>query len=380
MSGGNPAGGRARVLIVDDSTFMRMVLRRIVEADGDLAVVGEARNGSEAVALARELKPDIITMDVEMPELDGLTATRKILAEATVRPTILMVSIHTQEGADTTIRALHAGAADFVSKSSAFATEDLGHVDKELREKLAFWAQRRRQPPQGVPLTPPPAPAQPARIASAPPVAVERPLLQLPRARVDLVVVAASTGGPQTLPLLLRGATPLGAPMVVAQHMPEHFTRSLAELLRTESGLDVREGEHRMSLGAGTVTIIPGGRDAVVAAVPAGYELRLASSEALVHPSADMLFEAAAMVGRQPVGVVLTGMGEDGTRGAAQLRRRHLPVLVQDPQTCVVSGMPTAAIAAGVATEALDPLEIGRKLSRWTSADYSPRTHNTEPQ
>jgi len=376
-SGGNPADGRARVLIVDDSTFMRMVLRRIIEADGDLAVVGEARNGCEAVAQARELKPDIITMDVEMPELDGLSATRQILAEATARPTILMVSIHTQEGADTTIRALRAGAADFVSKSSAFATEDLGHVDKELREKLAFWAQRRRQPRRGEPIAPPPAPAQPA---TAPPAALERPLPQPPRARVDLVVVAASTGGPQTLPLLLRGATPLGAPMVIAQHMPEHFTRSLAELLRTESGLDVREGEHRMPLGAGTVTIIPGGRDAVVAAVPAGYELRLASSESLVHPCADMLFEAAAMVGRQPVGVVLTGMGEDGTRGAAMLRRRLLPILVQDPKTCVVGGMPAAAIAAGVATETLDPLEIGRKLSRWTGADYSPRVHNTEPQ
>ena len=122
-----PSAPRRRVLVVDDSTFMRMVLRRIIEAGSELTVVGEARNGREAVALARDLKPDIITMDVEMPELDGLAAMKQILAGPPPKPIMIMVSGHTQRGTETTIKALSLGAVDFVSKSSSFATQDLGH-------------------------------------------------------------------------------------------------------------------------------------------------------------------------------------------------------------------------------------------------------------
>src|SRR5712675_323092 len=133
------SAARRRVLVVDDSTFMRMVLRRIIEAGSELTVVGEARNGREAVALARDLKPDIITMDVEMPELDGLAAMKQILAGPPPKPIMIMVSGHTQRGTETTIKALSLGAVDFVSKSSSFAAEDLGHVDSELSEKLRYW-------------------------------------------------------------------------------------------------------------------------------------------------------------------------------------------------------------------------------------------------
>jgi two-component system chemotaxis response regulator CheB len=199
-----------------------------------------------------------------------------------------------------------------------------------------------------------------------------------PRACVDLVVVAVSTGGPQTLPLLLDPARPFGAPTVIAQHMPERFTASLASLLRAETGLRVVEGEHRMKLAPGDVIIAPGGRDAVVAAVPGGYELRLTTSDAAVHPCADLLFETAAMIGRQPVAVVLTGMGSDGARGAAAFRRRQLPVLVQDPKSSIVDGMPGAAIAAGAATEILSPQQIGERLARWTDSAYPRRLRNAE--
>jgi two-component system chemotaxis response regulator CheB len=369
-----PPTPRRRVLVVDDSTFMRMVLRRIIEAGSELTVVGEARNGREAVALARDLKPDIITMDVEMPELDGLAAMKQILAGPPPKPIMIMVSGHTQRGTETTIKALSLGAVDFVSKSSSFAAEDLGHVDSELSEKLRYWA---RQP--GGAATRPQAPAAPRAPAGAAPVG--SPLQpQSPRGKVDLVVVASSTGGPQILADFLRSSSPLGAPMVIAQHMPAQFTSSLATLLRGETGLDVREGAHRMALPAGSVTIIPGGGDAIVASVAAGYELRLTTHEALVHPSADLLFETAAMVARHPVAVILTGMGSDGTKGGAQFLRRHLPVLVQDPKTCVVGGMPSAAIEAGVATESLTPAGIGRKLVLWTSPSYTPRAKMAETQ
>ena len=369
-----PSAPRRRVLVVDDSTFMRMVLRRIIEAGSELTVVGEARNGREAVALARDLKPDIITMDVEMPELDGLAAMKQILAGPPPKPIMIMVSGHTQRGTETTIKALSLGAVDFVSKSSSFAAQDLGHVDSELSEKLRYWA---RQP--GGAATRPQAPATPRAPAGAAPVG--SPLQpQSPRGKVDLVVVASSTGGPQILADFLRSSSPLGAPMVIAQHMPAQFTASLATLLRSETGLDVREGAHRMALPAGSVTIIPGGGDAIVASVAAGYELRLTTHEALVHPSADLLFETAAMVARHPVAVILTGMGSDGTKGGAQFLRRHLPVLVQDPKTCVVGGMPSAAIEAGVATESLTPAGIGRKLVLWTSPSYTPRAKMAETQ
>lgn len=354
---------KRRILVVDDSTFMRIALRRIIEGSCGMTVVGEARNGREAIELARELKPDIITMDVEMPELDGLGAMKQIVAERRPPPTIIMVSGHTQHGTDATIKALSLGAVDFVSKSSSFAAEDLGHVDNELKEKLRYWAQQ-------------PAPAaapRPAAAPATPDAAVAKPLTPaFPRGQADLVVVASSTGGPQVLAPFLASAKPLGAPMVVAQHMPPKFTTSLADLLRNDIGLLVREGAHRMALTPGSVTIIPGGQDAVVARTPTGFELRLTIHDSLVHPCADLLFETAALVARHPVAVILTGMGNDGTKGAQHFNRRGLPVLVQEPRTCVVAGMPTAAIEAGFATEALAPAAIGQKLVLWTGAGYIP--------
>jgi two-component system chemotaxis response regulator CheB len=355
-----------RVLVVDDSTFMRIALRRIIESGSDMTVVGEARNGREAVELARELKPDIITMDVEMPELDGLAAMKQIVAERRPPPIMIMVSGHTQHGTDATIKALSLGAVDFVSKSSSFAAEDLGHVDNELKEKLRYWAhQPAPTPPRTA--TQPPRPAAPQ---DAPEPRLLRPIQ--PRGQVDLVVVASSTGGPQVLTPFLTSAKPLGAPMVIAQHMPAKFTTSLADLLRNEIGMEVREGAPRMALTRGTVTIIPGGLDGVVARTATGFELRLTNHDSLVHPCADLLFETAALVARHPVAVIMTGMGSDGTKGAQHFQRRNLPVLVQDPKTCVVAGMPTAAIEAGVATDSLAPAAIGQKLVLWTSAGYTP--------
>jgi two-component system chemotaxis response regulator CheB len=358
----NPSAARRRVLVVDDSSFMRIALRHIIESHDEMVVVGEARNGREAITLARDLKPDIITMDVEMPELDGLAATKEILSGPPPMPILIMVSTHTQRGTEATVRALSLGAVDFVSKSSSFAEQDLGHVDTELTEKLRYWAGRAAAAPAAA-LAPEPLAASAGSGALRP---------RLPGSRVDLVVVAASTGGPQILDGFLRAAAPLGAPMVIAQHMPPQFTSSLANLLRSETKLDVREGEHRMALTDGSITIIPGGGDGIVASTKGGYELRLTTQQSLVHPCADLLFETAALVARQPVAVILTGMGNDGTRGATQLGRRSLPVLVQDPKTCVVGGMPGAAIEAGVATESLTTGEIGRKLTLWTSRSYNP--------
>jgi two-component system chemotaxis response regulator CheB len=338
-----------RVLVVDDQSFMRIALRQILEADSDIRVIGEARNGIEAVAMARDLRPDAITLDVEMPEMNGLEACTQIMRDVRPAPVVIMVSAHTQMGAETAVQALRVGAVDFVSKSSGFAKTDLAHIDSELRPKLRAWAKRR--------------PAIETKLSVKAATAV-RPW------RPDLVVIAASTGGPQALTQLLTALGPIAPPLVIAQHMPEFFTASLAHMLSQDTGCLVKEGGHRIALDPYSVTLVPGGQDGIIAPRrPNGYELRLTKVVANVHPSADALFESAALVSSAPVGIVLTGMGEDGAKGAVALRRKDVPVLVQTPQTCIVGGMPQAAFAAAPGCEILTLEEIAGRLAAWTAAD-----------
>lgn len=360
-----------RVLVADDLGFMRIALRQIIETDGDMRVVAEARNGEEAVALARELRPDVVTMDVEMPVMDGIAATRRILREVTPKPIIIMVSSYTQAGAVATMKAMQAGAVDFVSKQSAFAKTDLGHIDSELRGKIRLWAERRNRVAAG--LSTDPRVGLSAVDGGEKAERLGRPAC-LPPGPVDLVAIAASTGGPSALGVLLQALGTIAPPVVVAQHMPQFFTACLAQSLGQDTGAAACEGEHRKPLLPGQVTILPGARDAVIAPRSGGgFELRLTQGKGTVHPSADLLFESAAMAARNPVAVILTGMGNDGTRGAGRFARRNLPVLVQRPDTCVVDGMPSAAIEAGVASESLSLDEIARRLRRWAPAASLPR-------
>jgi two-component system chemotaxis response regulator CheB len=333
-----------RVLVVDDQSFMRIALRKIIEADGDIRVIGEARNGEEAVELARELKPDAVTMDVEMPGVDGLDACARILREVVPAPFIIMVSAYTQAGADATVRALKLGAVDFVSKHSLFAKTDLAHIDLELRPKLRAWSARHSAAPS-VPRS---------SVAAAPHV----------RAPADLIAIVASTGGPQALTQLLKTLGPTTTPIVIALHIPEFFTAGLAQMLSQDSGRAVTEGTHGAPLLDGTIKLIPGGRDGVIARRRDGeYELRLVNVASNVHPSGDALLESVAMVAAAPVGVILTGMGNDAARGAMALRRRNALVLVQDPSCCVVDGMPRAAIAAASGVLVLDLQSLAAVLA-----------------
>ncbi len=210
--------------------------------------------------------------------------------------------------------------------------------------------------------------------------AILRPSAEL-SAPPDLIAVAASTGGPLTLTSLLRAIGPIAPPIVIAQHMPEFFTTCLAQSLGEDTGLTVREGRDREALAAGEVIILPGGKDARVApCAGGGFELRLAETEGGIHPSADILFESTAMAARRPVAVILTGMGDDGSRGAAGFARRGLPVLVQRPDTCVIDGMPSAAIEAGAASDALTLDEIAQRLRRWaTITASSPQVETADP-
>ncbi|MGG5822189.1 chemotaxis-specific protein-glutamate methyltransferase CheB [Falsiroseomonas sp. HW251] len=335
-----------RVLVVDDSTFMRLAMRRIIEAEGDLRVVGEAADGEAAIEQAARLRPDVVAMDIEMPRLDGIEATRRIMALPDP-PAVLVVSHHTRDGSATALAALERGAVDYVCKDSDIGGVDLGMLDKELRLRLRHWAGQRsaRRP---IAITP--APVRAANVGGG----------------CDLVVIGASTGGPDALALLLAAAGPLPVPCVIAQHMPADLAPDLAAHLARLGSVPVVVGEAGQVLLPGEVVLIPGGCDGQVArrADAPGLALRLRVSATPVQPSVDLLFRSAATAARRALGVVMTGMGRDGELGAQAMTERGMPVLAQSPESCVVAGMPGALIEAGLAAETHDPAAMGRRIAR----------------
>lgn len=345
-----------RALVVDDSGFMRMALRRIIEADGDLQVVGEASEGEAGVELAARLRPDVVTMDLEMPGLDGIAATRR-LAALPHPPAVVVVSQHTQDGSDSALAVLAAGAADVLWKGSTLGGLDLGQIDRELRPRLRHWAGQRARVPDAAPHRQP-APLPALRAQSRPP------------GGWDIVVLAASTGGPDALAALFAAAGPLPVPCVAAQHMPADLGPDFVRHLARRGGLPVVLGVHGAALRPGEVVVIPGGTDGHLAHAGdgrGGFVLRLGREAGVVHPSADMLFCSAALVAQRAVGVVLTGMGRDGAAGAAAMGGRGMAVLAQSPESCVVAGMPGAVIETGLATAVGDPATLGRRLRDMTA-------------
>ncbi len=357
-----------RLLIVDDSRFVRTAVRAIVASDPEITVVGEARDGADAIALARVLRPDIITMDLEMPEVSGLEAIRAIMAERPVP--IIALSSHTRSGVWTTFEALGHGAVDFLEKPHTLQSMDIRSIESDLRAKIHQWARQPRPLSWG-------AGGRPGgRLAAlaaqhypeTPPVSAPTgPSVAGYGGACDLVVVGVSTGGPTTVPRLLQGmGGALACPMVLAQHMPPLFTAGFAEHLSTATGLEVVEGQDNLPLIPGRVVVIAGGFDGeVVRAGGGGLSLcQRRAGEDGVHPSADLLFASAARAARQPAAVVLTGIGSDGTEGARDFAARGLPVLVQEPATTVVWGMPSSVIEAGLATQVLAVEAIGRELAR----------------
>ncbi|MFH5925946.1 chemotaxis protein CheB [Roseomonas xinghualingensis] len=338
-----------RAMVVDDSAFMRMALRRIIEADGDLRVVGEASDGKMAIEQAARLHPDIVTMDLEMPGLDGLEATRGLVALPDP-PAVLMVSHHTRDGSQGALAALAAGAVDVLWKGSSLGGLDLAQIDRELRGRLRHWAGQRAAQPW-------------VRPAPSPPLPSPAPL-PVSGKGCDVVVIAASTGGPDALAELFQASGPLPVPCVVAQHMPADLGPDFVRHLARRTGAEVVLAEHGMAPRPGSVTVIPGHTDGHLArgGAAGGLVLRLGRGEGLVHPSADMLFRSAALVAQRALGIVLSGMGRDGAAGAAALRERGMAVLAQSPESCVVAGMPGAVIQAGLVSETADPAGLGARL------------------
>jgi len=313
---------------VDDSAFIRGVVSRIVAADPSLEVAGTARDGQQAVEKAIELRPDVITMDVEMPVSSGIEATRRIMA---LRPVpIVMLSSLTRSGAQPTIDALAAGAVDFVTKPTGLASRELASLQDTVLQKIHSALLTRPRAPQ-----PPVADGQSSSSESS-------------DGSGWTVVVGSSTGGPAALVEMFSRIGATGARIAVVQHMPEGFTHSLAARLDRCSAIHVCEATAGEVLQAGTAYIAPGGRHMRITS-----ELRVALDGGAplhgVRPAVDVLFESAARwAGPRILGVILTGMGIDGARGMALVKDAGGRTLVEDESTCVVPGMPRAALALGV--------------------------------
>jgi len=331
-----------RVLVADDSAVLRQAIRRALEADPAIEVVDTARDGLDALLKVERLQPDVVTMDVEMPNLDGLSALR-LLMERFPRPVVMFSSL-TAEGTDATVRALAAGAVDFVAKPSGQSSVGLSAVAAELVGKVKRAARGRvRRVPQ----------APPTRVAPAAPRT--RPVMVRPRPE-RLLVIGSSTGGPRALAELVP-ALPgdLECAGIIVQHLPAGFTRSLAARLDQSSALAVAEASDNDRLAAGQVLVAPG-----------DYHLTLAGGRVAldqgprrhgVRPAVDSTLEAAAgAFGPATLAVILTGMGEDGTAGARAVKQAGGRVLAEAESTCVVYGMPRSVIQAGLADEVV-PLD-----------------------
>lgn len=337
----NPA---IRVLIVDDSAVVRHLLSELIAAEPDLEVAGTAANGKLALQKIEQLKPDLVTLDLDMPVLDGLQTLRELRRENAALP-VLMLSSLTRQGASQTLDCLYYGANDYVTKPSG---DGLERLKAELLPKIRHFG-RRRSPISSSTwraLVPPPPP----KPAGPPPP-------------VRAVVIAASTGGPNALTELFQGlpSTP-PVPLLVVQHMPPLFTRALAERLDGRGGLHIREAYDGASAGPGEAWIAPGDFHLL-----AGPRLRL-SQDALENscrPSADVLFRTAAQAwGGGVLAVVLTGMGQDGLKGARAIREAGGRVLAQDPKSSTVWGMPGAVVEAGLAEHMLPPAELAAEICR----------------
>ncbi|HUM03080.1 MAG TPA: chemotaxis-specific protein-glutamate methyltransferase CheB [Thermoanaerobaculia bacterium] len=342
------SGGPARLVVVDDSTFVRRTLRRIFRDAPGLSVVGEAGDGAEAIEKIAELAPDLVTLDIQMPGMDGLAALREIKARWPDLPVVVLASA-TRIGAGAAIEALSLGAIEFIDKSRC-SSMDLHLLGTEIIEKVTAALLGRR----GV------LPAEP----SVPPA--HRPVTGGVPGDVQIVCIGASTGGPQAIQIVLdRLPRSFPFPVVIVQHMPMGFTGAFAERLNHTSRLEVREADEGTFCRPGCVLIAPAGRHLVLREGRKGVTAGLTGepSDASHIPSVDVLFSSAAEVfGRTAVGIVLSGMGSDGREGARALARRGAFVVAEAPESCAVYGMPKAIVTAGLAQAVWTLSEIAENL------------------
>lgn len=356
---------KIRVIVVDDSAFMRVALRKIIEEDGDqIQVIGTAKNGEEALEMIRSLSPDLVTMDVEMPVMDGLTTLKRIMSEMPLP--VLMISALTEEGAEATFEALELGAVDFIPKGGRTQAElSIDKIGMQLRQKiraivhqnrtrrLSFGGftrlQRAASDGQGSP--------------SFHRESVKR------QSRCQLVTIGVSTGGPMALNMLIpRLPEDFASSLLVVQHMPPTFTQSFAKRLDKNSRVRVKEAADGDTVDPGCVYIAPGG---IHMRVENNHSERLRirldhePSHLLFIPSVDVMMNSIAEIFRGCIlGIIMTGMGQDGLEGMTSIKEKGGVTLAQEESSCVVYGMPKACIARGIIDKVVDLERLSIEIIR----------------
>ena len=335
---------KIRVLVVDDSSFVRSALARKLGGDPEIEVAGFAANGEEALVQVKELRPDVVTLDVEMPVMDGLTALGRLMNEYPT-PVVMLSSLTGAETAET-LKALELGAVDFHCKASQAAPTGADYEAAELRAKVKQAARITRGRLVQMNARPAIRPVAPVQVPAAP----------VPSSLRRVVVIASSTGGPKSVVELfsrIPASTP--AAFLLVQHMPAKFTTTLADRLNVTSSLTVREARDGDAIKPGHCLVAPGGFHMAVSG--GAVKLTDEPTEHGVRPAADVTMRtAAAEFGNVVIGVVMTGMGRDGTLGAAAIKRGQGKVIVEHESTCVVYGMPRSVVEAGHA-DRIEPLD-----------------------
>ncbi len=329
-----------RVLVVDDSPFMRGVLPPKIESDPRFKVIGTAVNGRDAIEKTLALQPDVVTLDIDMPIMNGIDALKEIVRQST--SSVIMLSARTEQGAAITLEALALGAVDFIPKSRGV---------ERIHEKLLAAVEAKTQKSRTT------APRPSAIRSTAPPRSAAGA-----KVNAKICVIGSSTGGPQALQTVLSQLPEmLPVPVVIAQHMPPNFTKALAQRLNDTCKPKVVEAEDGMSLAKGTVYISPGGMQTRVTATD--IKITPDQGESLYKPSVDVLAESArGAFGKNVLGVMLTGMGGDGSAEFAKLRKLGGYNISQDQASCVVYGMPRSLVEAGGADEVLPLDQIGARI------------------
>jgi two-component system chemotaxis response regulator CheB len=338
-----------RVVVVDDSPFMRKILTRMLEKDPGIQVVETAANGEEAIEKIEKIRPDVVTLDIEMPVMNGIEALKKIMATNPL-PVIVLSAI-SKEGADVTMEALNLGACDFMTKDMSDGLLGMASKENELISKVKDVAKKR------------------VRFLTRRLELIKKPLLinRDRRTKHAILSIGASTGGPPALQHILTSfPQDFPVPVVIAQHMPKLFTQSFAQRLNSLSQIEIKEAEDREPLRPGVALIAPGdvhmglkknGKDVTVEFVK--------DTKYIYRPSVDLLmFSTAQIYDSSAIGVILTGMGNDGLVGLKELKRKNGLVIAQDEETCVVYGMPKAVVNANIADAVLPIDKISEEIIR----------------
>lgn len=367
-----------RVLIVDDSSFMRKAIAMLLDKEPDVQVVDTARNGEDALDKIRKLAPDVVTLDLEMPVLDGMGVLTRLRAEFPIhaRPAILVCSTLTSKGSHEALKAMMLGAADVIFKDTAGIGGGGEAIKQELLAKLRAideahaWRRKARQESAAKPSATLPAAPRVDLLKGAPaPLDGDRLVreLNLRDQEFKLIVIGSSTGGPPVLEHILSALPKdMSCPVVVAQHMPPLFTKSLSERLAQLCAIKVVHADGAMPLRAGSAYIILGGKHGRISGTPGALRIEISDkpTTALYRPSVDELLQSASMcTGAQTLGVVLTGMGDDGARGGKALFDTGAKTIAQDAESCVVYGMPRSLVMANAATASARPDAIAQAIA-----------------